>query len=138
MSFLGASSNAKLDTCHPDLQRLIRAVAERVNFVVLCGHRSEAEQREAVATGKSKTPWPKSKHNATPSLAVDVWPYIPATGLDWKDIPAGARLMGYINAVADEMGIKIRLGMDWDMDWHSAGKDLGENFYDGPHVELVL
>jgi peptidoglycan L-alanyl-D-glutamate endopeptidase CwlK len=137
MSFLGAASNAKLDTCHPDLQRLIRRVAERVNFTVLCGHRSREEQNEAVVSGKSKKAWPNSKHNSLPSLAVDVWPYFPE-GLNWKDIPAGARLMGYINAVADEMGIKIRLGMDWDMDWHSAGKDLGENFYDGPHVELVL
>lgn len=138
MSFLGATSNAKLDTCHPDLQRLIRAVAERVNFTILCGHRTKEDQDTAVVEGKSKTAWPNSKHNTSPSQAVDIWPYVPEAGLDWKDIPAGARLMGYVNAVADEMGIKIRLGMDWDMDWHSAGKDLGENFYDGPHVELVL
>lgn len=138
MSFLGARSLAKLETCHPDLQRLIKAVAEKVNFTVLCGHRTREEQNEAVVTGKSKTPWPQSKHNSTPSLAVDVWPWFPEVGLDWKDIPAGARLMGYIQATADMMGIKIRLGMDWDMDWRSAGYDPSEKFYDGPHVELVL
>lgn len=136
MSFLGAASNAKVDTCHPDLRRLVLAVAERVDFTVLCGHRTEVEQNEAVAKGASKTPWPKSKHNAYPSLAVDVWPY--QGGINWKDIPAGARLMGYFQATADAMGIKIRLGMDWDMDWKSAGFDPGENFYDGPHIELVL
>lgn len=136
MSFLGEASNAKLDTCHPDLQRLIRKVAERVNFTVLCGHRNQADQNEAVRTGKSKTRWPNSRHNSYPSEAVDVWPY--AAGINWEDVPAAARLMGYIQATADEMGIKIRLGMDWDMDWRSAGKDPGENFYDGPHIELVL
>lgn len=136
MSFLGETSNAKLDTCHPDLQRLLRRVAERVNFTVICGHRSQSEQARAVAEGKSKTPWPKSKHNSLPSQAVDIWPY--TGGINWADVPAAARLMGYVQAVADEMGIKIRLGMDWDMDWRSAGKDPGENFYDGPHLELVL
>jgi hypothetical protein len=44
--------------------------------------------------------------------------------------------MGYIQAVADEMGIEIELGMDWDMDWRSAGFDPGEFFYDGPHIQL--
>jgi peptidoglycan L-alanyl-D-glutamate endopeptidase CwlK len=138
MSFLGKTSLQRLDTCHPDLQRLIKAVGERVNFVVLCGHRTKEEQDEAVATKKSKTPWPNSKHNPMPSLAVDVWPWFPEVGLDWKDIPAGARLMGYIQAVADSMGIKVRFGIDWDGDWRSAGFDPSEKFYDGPHVELVL
>lgn len=137
MSFLGASSHAKLSTCHPDLQRLILAVSERVNFTVLCGHRTEAEQNEAVATGNSKTPWPKSRHNTLPSEAVDVWPWTPEGKLDWKDIPSGARLMGYIQAVADQLGIKVRFGIDWDGDWRSAGFDPSEKFYDGPHVELV-
>jgi len=136
MSFLGATSNAKLDTCHSDLQRLLRAVAEKVNLTVLCGHRGEEEQNEAVRTGASKTPWPKSRHNSTPAEAVDVWPYVPEVKLDWKDKPAGARLMGYIQAVADSMGIEIELGMDWDMDWRSAGFDPEENFYDGPHIQL--
>ena len=136
MSFLGAASNAKLDTCHTDLQRLIRKVAERVNLTVLCGHRTEDEQNEAVRTKNSRTPWPNSRHNSFPSEAVDVWPYVPVAKIDWKDIPSGARLMGYIQAVADEMGIEIELGMDWDMDWRSAGFDPGENFYDGPHIQL--
>lgn len=135
MSFLGAASNAKLDTCHTDLQRLMHAVAERVNFTVLCGHRTKEEQNQAVVEGKSKTPWPQSKHNSLPSQAVDIWPY--AEGIHWEDIAAAARLMGYVQATADQLGIKIRLGMDWDMDWRSAGKDPGENFYDGPHVELA-
>jgi peptidoglycan L-alanyl-D-glutamate endopeptidase CwlK len=136
MSYLSEASREKLATCHPDLQRLISAVADRVDFTVLCGHRTEAEQNKAVAERKSKTPWPKSKHNTLPSQAVDVWPY--AGGVNWEDVPAAARLMGYIQAHADLLGIKIRLGMDWDMDWKSAGKDPGEFFYDGPHLELVL
>lgn len=138
MNTLGEVSRRRLETCHPALQQLINAVAEKVNLTVLCGHRTEEEQNEAVREKKSKTPWPQSKHNTFPSQAVDVWPYFPGAGIVWEDLPAGARLMGYIQATADQLGIKIRLGMDWDMDWRSAGKDPGENFYDGPHVELVL
>ncbi len=137
MSYLGAASRAKLDTCHPDLQRLMLAVAEKVNFTVLCGHRTKEEQDEAIRKRASKTPWPNSKHNSLPSRAVDVWPYVPVAGLDWEDLPSGARLMGYIQGTADQMGIKIRLGMDWDMDWRSSGFDPSERFYDGPHVELA-
>ena len=136
MSFLGAASNAKLDTCHPDLQRLLRKVAERVNFTVLCGHRGELEQNEAVRTGNSKTRWPNSRHNSFPSEAVDIWPWTPEGKLDWKDIPAGAMLMGYVLAVAHEMGIEIELGIDWNMDWRTAGHDPKEKFYDGPHIQL--
>ncbi len=138
MSFLGASSKARLATCHPDLQRLIAEVAEHINFTILCGHRTKEEQDEAVRSKKSKTPWPQSKHNTVPSQAVDVWPWVPEAGLDWKDSPSGARLMGYIQATADRLGIKVRFGMDWDGDWRSAGYDPSEHFYDGPHVELVL
>lgn len=136
-TLLGPSSIRRLATCHPDLRRLLEEVARTVNFTVLDGHRDEIDQNRAVAEGRSKTPWPHSKHNTYPSLAVDVWPYYPGTGLNWRDIPAGARLMGYIEATADRLGIKIRFGMDWDMDWRSANFDPGETFYDGPHVELV-
>jgi peptidoglycan L-alanyl-D-glutamate endopeptidase CwlK len=117
---LGKLSLYRLATCHPDLQRLIRAVANGVeqgdlsyagvrDITVLCGHRGEAEQDAAVARGASKTPWPRSKHNRSPSDAVDVAPY----PLDWSDTKAFDALHAYAAGVAHAMGIDL-LDIDWD------------------------
>lgn len=143
MASLSQAGKDRLATCHVDIQRVINEVIRRANekgtkldLVVLCGHRTQAEQTKAVADGNSKTPWPRSRHNSLPSEAVDVWPWTPEGKLDWKDIPAGARLMGYIQAVAEDLGVELEFGMDWDGDWRSAGYDPSERFYDGPHLQL--
>lgn len=122
----------RLGQCHPDLQRLFNAVIAICDCTVLCGHRTKLEQDEAVRTGRSKTPWPTSKHNAIPSMAVDVAPY----PVQWDGVNARIRFYhfaGVVRAVADDMGIKIRWGGDWDGDW-----DLfDQSFNDLPHFELV-
>jgi peptidoglycan L-alanyl-D-glutamate endopeptidase CwlK len=132
---LGVYSNRALDTVHPKLQRLIREVDRRLmrrkilDLTVLCGHRGEKAQNEAFAAKKSTKRWPDSLHNRLPSPAVDVAPY----PIDWKDAARFARLIGYIQAVADEMGIEIRCGLDWDSD----GRTADETFLDFPHIELT-
>lgn len=134
---LGVSSNRELDTCHPKLQRLLREVDRRLvkrhmlDFTVICGHRGEKEQNEAynAVPKRSTKQWPNSKHNTLPSTAVDIAPY----PVDWKDTAAFARLAGYVMAVADEMGIEIRWGGDWDSD----GKTRDELLVDMPHFELT-
>lgn len=129
---LGNLSANRLDTCHPKLIRLIRAVAARIpsqlDFSVLCGHRGQTEQAEAFQTGMSTVEWPKSKHNALPSRAVDLAPY----PLDWSDTARFARLAGYVQAVADEMSIRIR----WLGDPDGDGRIKGQRFTDMPHFEL--
>jgi peptidoglycan L-alanyl-D-glutamate endopeptidase CwlK len=72
-----------------------------------------------------------------PSKAVDVTPWFKGVKIDWKDIPAFARLAGYVQRIADEKGIKIRWGGDWNGDWRTAGHDPNERFLDAPHIELV-
>ena len=128
-----AVSQHNLSTCAPELQRLIREVALRagptMDFAVTCGHRGEVDQNEALKGGRSTKAWPDSLHNRLPSPAVDLAP----TPIDWKDSARFARLAGYVQAVADDLGIRIR----WGGDWNSNGRTADERFVDMPHFELV-
>lgn len=121
MPKLSAKSQAKLNTCHSDLIRLIEAVAETEKCAVICGFRGRYEQEKAYYTGKSKAKWGQSKHNLKPSHAVDVVP-VP---LNWEDIPAFEKLGEKIMAKAKELGISIRWGRDFT------------NLKDYPHFELM-
>lgn len=122
-------SEQRLSTCDPRLQSIMREAIKLVDFTVLCGHRSQEEQDDAVRHGKSKLRWPLSKHNAMPSKAVDVAPY----PVDWKDTARFARLFGLIECIAKQHGVVIRWGGDWDRDGYTSD----EKFLDMPHVELV-
>ena len=67
-----ALSLRRLLECHPDLQAIARELIKEIDVVVLCGHRGEMEQNVAYHDGKSKLRYPHSKHNKTPSLAIDL------------------------------------------------------------------
>lgn len=129
MPVFGERSQAALTTAHPKLRALFEEVVKGVDCTVICGFRGQQEQDLAVAMGKSKKAWPESKHNAYPSLAVDVAPF----PIDWKDEKRFYFFAGYVKRVAEEMGIKIRFGGDWDGDFDL--KD--QNFFDLDHFELV-
>ncbi len=122
-------SRQRLSTCHPELVRLMEAVVSTTDCTILCGHRTEAEQAQAVRLGRSTKPWPRSKHNTVPSLAVDAAPY----PVDWNDRRRFDHFAGIVKGTAAQLGIRIRWGGDWDSDG-----DLGEErFQDLPHFELV-
>lgn len=125
---LGTTSNQRLDTCHVKLQRLIREVSRRLSLrlrqkldlTVVCGYRGEVEQNQAWRDGNSDKQWPDSRHNQTPSTAVDVAPY----PLNWADHELFMLLIGYIMAVADDLGIEIEVGALWRKK-------------DRPHIQLT-
>lgn len=137
-SFSKASLD-KLDTCDPRIKMIFGEVVKYVDCTILCGHRSKEEQDIAVAEKKSKTPWPNSKHNSTPSKAVDAAPYPVKWGEQGtpeqrrKDIARFYLFAGYVKSAADSMRIKIRWGGDWDSDMDFND----QNFDDLPHFELV-
>ena len=126
----GKTSRARLDTCHPLLIEIMEEAIKLVDFSVLCGHRGEKEQQEAVNRGASKVLFPNSKHNTSPSVAVDIAPY----PIDWDNTERFAHLGGIVKGIAHEKGIKIRCGFDWDCD----GDITDHKFMDYPHFELVL
>lgn len=142
MPSLSASSRAKLATCHPDLIVVIEEAIKHYDFTVVYGHRSNEEQAALYAQGRT-TPGPivtyskpgTSKHNTSPSIAVDIAPFFSdIKGLDWNDAPAFARLAGFIQGIAAMKGIKVKWGADWDGD----GRTKDEKLADFPHLELIL
>ena len=129
MPKFGERSEAALQTAHPDLQRLFREVIKHYDCAVLEGHRGQQAQDKAVREGKSKTPWPQSKHNQQPSLAVDVVPY----PIDWNNKDRFYHFGGYVLGVAEMLDIPIRWGGDWDRDTELHD----QKFIDLPHFELT-
>jgi peptidoglycan L-alanyl-D-glutamate endopeptidase CwlK len=116
----------RLDECHEKLIKLVKRVNEIYPVIVICGHRNKEDQDQCHKEGKSKLEFPNSKHNKKPSMAVDIGPdpdNDPKT-ISWSDIKQWEIMCLAIEAAADELDIKIRLGRDF-------------KFKDYPHVELV-
>ena len=129
MPSFGNTSTIRINDCHLDLQRLFKEVVRNYDCSVLCGHRNEEDHHTAFIPKRSKLDWPKSKHNSKPSTAIDVAPY----PIDWENLFRFYHFAGYVLATADEMGIKLRWGGDWDSD-----KDFSDqSFNDLPHWELL-
>lgn len=122
-------SEERLMTCHPDIQRIMIAVVKKYDITIVCGHRNAQDQNAAYAANNSQVKWPDSKHNEYPSNGIDVVPYPDM----WDSNRQFYFMAGYIQSVADELGIAIRWGGDWDDDG-----DLDDNkFMDLGHFELV-
>jgi len=129
MPSFGTASRAKLDTCDDKLQAICELVIEHYDFSVLEGNRSNERQEELFRQGKSKLRAGKSKHNQSPSKAIDVSPY----PIDWNNSHRFYLLAGLMFQAAHDLGYTIRWGGDWDQDWDHSD----QTFFDLPHFELV-
>ncbi len=125
MAKLGAGSLAKLGEGHPDIARLVKATVARMpadlDLAVLCVWRGKAEQDRAYAAGNSSKQWPDSKHNASPSLAVDLAPF----PLSTESRESALLLATYVLSSASDLGIRVRWGGHWT------------HPYDPRHFELI-
>ena len=149
MSFkLSQRSLDKLEGVHPDMVKCVKSAIEytKVDFGVICGLRTEAEQRELVDKGASQTM--ASKH--LEGLAVDLMAYV-GSRASWE--------LNLYDDIADAMkeaaikeGKSIRWGAAWHKplnEWDGSAEDLMNEyidirraegrrpFIDGPHFELV-
>jgi peptidoglycan L-alanyl-D-glutamate endopeptidase CwlK len=127
----------KLNTCHPDIQKVLKEAIKHYDITILEGVRTKERQEELVRTGMSKTM--NSKHLAQDdgfSHAVDCALY----PVDWNDRERFVFLQGYLKGLADQMKASgqithtFRNGVDWDSD----GNIKEHSFFDGPHVELSV
>ena len=119
----------KLNTCHPDLQRVMRDLAKDYDIIIIDGFRTKEAQNAAQALGHSKLCWPKSPHNKQPSLAVDA-ALLP---LDWRNTPRFDYFAGLVMATARALQIKLR----WGGDWNRTNLATPNKFNDLVHFELI-
>ena len=123
----------RLETCHPDLQRLFRGVVLDFDCKVLEGARSVERQQRLYAQGRTEPGnlvtfcdgiTRKSNHQPKAdgwSHAIDVVPY----PIDWQDINRFYRFAGFVQCRAIMLGISVKWGGDF-----TRLKDL-------PHWELA-
>jgi peptidoglycan L-alanyl-D-glutamate endopeptidase CwlK len=108
-------SATKLGTCHHDLQVLFTEVIKYWDCTVIEGHRDEVDQELDFANGKTRLHYPHGKHNAVPSMAVDVAP----CPVDWHDEKRFYYFAGFVMGVAQwllesgKISHKVRYGGDW-------------------------
>ncbi len=138
---LGAQSLARLKGVHPQLVRVVQRAIEisAVDFLVLEGVRTPQRQRELYAQGRTKpgdvVTWTLTSNHFVKSdgfgHAVDLAPW----PIDWEGptrFPKFDAISRAMFAAAEELGVKIRWGADWDGD----GKPRERGETDSPHFEL--
>lgn len=125
-----------LATCLPQLQFVVRELAMEFDVTVLEGTRSLADQQKAFDSGKSKVKPGQSKHNSTPSFAVDICPAdAPKAWAEGKDLPRSRynEMMLRAIEIGKEHGISLRWGGDWDGDRVFTD----QTFNDLVHLEVL-
>ena len=124
MPKLGKRSLERLKGVDTLLVNVLNQAIKHFDFTIIEGLRTLETQKEYVAKGASKTL--KSKH--IDGKAVDIAPY----PVDYDDTERFVYLGGFILGVASQLGVKLRWGLDWDMDTYT--KDT--NFRDIGHFEI--
>ncbi|ALN79493.1 M15 family metallopeptidase [Lysobacter antibioticus] len=117
---LSAKSRERLKGVHPDLRRVVERAIEltTVDFVVTQGNRTQDEQDELYAQGRTKpgkkVTWTRNSRHIG-GFAVDVAPWV-CGGIEWDDdgrIGVWPRIAEAFKAAAAELGVPIKWGGDW-------------------------
>jgi peptidoglycan L-alanyl-D-glutamate endopeptidase CwlK len=132
MNQFSRKSLENLSTANTTMQSIAVEVLRIKDHSVLKGHRPKDEQNKAFAVGASQLQWPDGKHNALPSVALDVQTY-PVPDGDQALREDQLYLLGLYVGVAYEMGVTLRTGADWDRDGEIADNGFDDFF----HVEII-
>lgn len=133
MPSFGQTSQNRLERVHPYIRNILDDVVAIYDITIPPngGLRTIKQQEGMVSLKKSKTM--NSKHlmqNNGYSHAVDCLPY----PVDFNDRDRFYYMIGLIRMAAENRGVKIRQGHDWDGD--SDFKD--QSFDDLGHFEITL
>lgn len=137
---LSQRSISNLRQVHPDLVAVVERAIQitEQDFIVIEGVRTQERQDELWAQGRTKpgpiVTWTKdaSSHGIGKDgygHAVDICPF----PVDWNDISKFDLIYVAMMAAAQELGVRLRYGGDWDMD----GKLREKGETDSPHFELA-
>lgn len=129
MYILGKRSRSNLHRVHPDLILVTgRAIViSEVDFGVIDGARTLAEQQRMIDTGASSLKKPESSRHVVSAEsgychAVDVMAYLDGKGRwDWP-------LYDKIAVAFKQASKELKIPIEWGGDWKS--------FKDGPHYQL--
>lgn len=134
----GTRSYIRLRGVKRDLVRVAELALSRSSFdiTVIEGTRTPERQAQLYAQGRT-TPGPivtwtlRSKH--LDGKAIDLGPLDDKGQIAWNNRELFVEMSSLMFAAAEELGVKIRWGKDWNM--NGIPEEKGE--YDGPHFELV-
>lgn len=132
----GNKSLAQLDTVKPQLKELaLRVIAiSPIDFTIVQGIRTQAQSEANKAKGTSFLKDPsKSKHIT--GDAFDFAPFVDGK-IDWNDREKFWTIACLFKQEAEKMGIKIRLGADWNGSG-SYKDEVQRGSFDGGHIELA-
>jgi hypothetical protein len=128
--FFTNTERQRLLSADPLLEELCVEVNKKFPIFIVCGKRDKDAQELAFAHGLTKVHYPNSKHNTEPySKAIDICPY----PIDWNNRKAFYEMYKVVMETAQELGIKIRAGADFNQD----GDLTNDKFVDLPHFELA-
>ena len=135
---LGERSKGRLSGVQAPLRRVVERAIELTvaDFTVIEGLRTLERQQALYAQGRTApgkvVTWTMNSRHLE-GAAVDLAP-VDATGrILWEDIAAFDQIAEAMFAAADELGVSIRWGADWDQDGNP--RERGEG--DSPHFELT-
>lgn len=127
-----AASRSRLAHLDPRLQRVVSLLLEYVDVTIVTSYRGAEEQNRLYREGRTKLKYPRSKHNQRPAKAVDLQPYpYPRNENDLR--AALGYIAGLAMRIADEDGVRLRWGGDWNMN----GDVTDNGFDDLFHLEIV-
>ena len=128
------NSQRHLYTCHPELVETMTRALETspVDFGISCGHRDRIAQDKVFLEGASKLKWPDSKHNMSPSDAVDFFPVIGNKAI-WGDAHLFYLIAGVVLGLSHNLGYRLR----WGGAWYGT-LNLPGVFNDLPHIERLI
>ena len=144
----GATSQRRLESCHPDLQLIMTEAIKysSVDWGIAEGQRSYEDQLRYFLEGKSKLDprdpgnLAKAKHLKQPAMAVDIYVYNPDDKSMTYDVHTLCMIAGTILATAyrlhkeDKITHKIRWGGNFN---NSQIIMKDDTFIDLPHFELT-
>lgn len=139
----GSRSKERIETCSPVLKPFLYWLEGRtpLELTVVWGFRGKEAQNEAYDKGHSGRRWPDSKHNYMSdgrpcSLAVDLAPWLPDHPdgpIPWKDRPVFLMMAGMVLVLAQDNGLDLINGSDWNQNWNVIEHGL----IDPAHFQLV-
>jgi len=128
MPHFSTASNDRLYTCDDRIIVVCEEAIRFIDFTVVCGHRSDDEQDELYAQGRTAPGriithkrGGESIHNTYPSRALDFAPY----PIDWSNIVRFGEVAGIMKYIAWQNGLNLQWGGDWP------------NFKDYPHIQIA-